>query len=57
MNLEDVEDKIWDSVWKSMRCPVRNPVWNSVHIFVRDPVWNSVNIGLQLPIREERAGK
>jgi hypothetical protein len=54
MNLEDVEDKIWDSVWVcvrlSMCISMDNSAYNSVVVSVRD----SVDFGLAAPIRQER---
>ena len=62
MNLENVGDKIgnsvyfsvnkpaWDSVWKSVSYSVRFSAWDSVVV----SVWDSVDIGIQNPIREER---
>jgi len=64
MNLENVRHKILESVEIPMYNSVRNSVWNSVLISVEYSVWNSVldsvgnsvGGGLQLPIRQERAG-
>jgi hypothetical protein len=57
MNLEHVGY----NVWKSVRESVDEVVWwsesFSLYNSVRDPMWDSVYGGLQLPIRQERAGK
>jgi hypothetical protein len=61
MNLENVEYKIWESVdnsmWNSVWGSVRVSVWDSVVVSVAYFVGDSVNDELQIPIREERAGK
>jgi|LakMenE18May11ns_1017448.scaffolds.fasta_scaffold9867782_3 hypothetical protein len=66
MNLEDVKDKIRnsvrDSVWNPVGYSVMVSVRDSVRFSTRNPVWHSVQDsvgksvdGLQNPIREERA--
>jgi hypothetical protein len=63
MNLDPVEDKIWESVGNSVWDSVRDSVAYSVAYSVRDSVAysmgyfvaNSMDIGLTDPIREERA--
>jgi|LakMenE27Jul10ns_1017307.scaffolds.fasta_scaffold00637_6 hypothetical protein len=61
MNLEPVEDKIWESVWNfgnfewgySVGISVYN-VYNYVENSVGNSVWNSVDFRLQDLIRQER---
>jgi hypothetical protein len=61
-NLEDVRDKIWESVEIFVHSSVSNSMWDSVYTIVMNsvrnsvkiPVGDSVDFRLQEPVRKER---